>query len=160
MPLCNARIKRCKITIRITHAVLANAPRRGIKLPSKVRHKLMHESVQHNQDRRGSNRFPIECEVRYRLLGRRAGASSGTGHTINMSSSGVLFSSSHVLLLGDHAELSIGWPAQLDQKVPLRLVLRGPVLRIEGGRTAIQIQQYVFRTQASGAGPRVVMAKP
>lgn len=112
-------------------------------------------------DRRQSDRFPIEREVRYRVLSKRTGEDAGDGKTLNISSSGVLFTSEHVLLPGRRLELSISWPAQLNNKCALKLVARGRVVRFEDGRTAMEIQQYEFRTQSSqppgGAGPRIVV---
>ncbi len=108
-------------------------------------------------DRRHSDRFPIEREVRYRALSKRSGEESGDGKTINISSSGVLFTSEHILLPGRRMELSISWPAQLDHKCALKLVARGRVVRFEEGRAAIEIQQYEFRTQSSNPGPRLMM---
>ncbi|MBZ5603009.1 MAG: PilZ domain-containing protein [Acidobacteriia bacterium] len=110
-----------------------------------------------NADRRHSDRFPIEREVRYRVLSKRSGEESGEGRTINISSSGVLFTSEHILLPGRRMELSISWPAQLDNKCALQLVARGRVVRFEQGRAAIEIQQYEFRTQSSTPGPRLMV---
>ncbi len=58
-------------------------------------------------------------------------------------------------------ELAISWPAQLNNKCALKLVARGRVVRFEGGRAAIEIQQYEFRTQSTApaltaSGPRLV----
>ena len=100
-------------------------------------------------DRRHSDRFPIEREVRYRVLNKRSGEEAGDGKTINISSSGVLFTVEHMLLPGRRMELAISWPAQLNNKCALKLVARGRVVRFEGGRAAIEIQQYEFRTQGS-----------
>jgi hypothetical protein len=99
-------------------------------------------------DRRHSDRFPIEREVRYRVLSKRA-EDAGDGKTVNISSSGVLFTSDHILLPGRRLELSISWPAQLNAKCALKLVARGRVVRFEDGCAAMEIQQYEFRTQAS-----------
>jgi hypothetical protein len=107
-------------------------------------------------ERRHSDRFPIEREVRYRVLNKRGGDEAGGGRTINISSCGVLFTADHVLLPGRRLELQISWPAQLDNKCPLKLVARGRVTRFEEGRTAIEILQYEFRTQAAGQGPRLM----
>jgi PilZ domain len=115
--------------------------------------------VSHNNaqaERRHSDRFPIEREVRYRVLNKRGGEEAGGGRTINISSSGVLFTSEHMLLPGRRLEVSISWPAQLDNKCALKLVARGRVIRFEPGRTAIEIQQYEFRTHAPVTGPRLV----
>jgi hypothetical protein len=98
-------------------------------------------------ERRGSDRFPIEREVRYRVLSKRAGQEEGTGKTINISSNGVLFTTDKILLPGKRLELSISWPAQLDNKCQLKLVAQGRVARLEQGRAAIEIQKYEFRTQ-------------
>lgn len=113
-------------------------------------------------DRRQSDRFPIERDVKYRVLNKRSGEEVGDGKTVNISSSGVLFSTEHMLLPGRRMELSISWPAQLNNKCALRLVARGRVVRFEDGRAAVVIQQYEFRTQSSapagGAGPKLVVA--
>jgi hypothetical protein len=106
-------------------------------------------------DRRHSDRFPIMREVRYRVLHKRSGEETGAGKTINISSSGVLFTAEHLLLPGRRLELSISWPAQLNNKCALKLVARGRVVRFEEGRAAIEIQQYEFRTQSSA--PRLVV---
>ena len=109
-------------------------------------------------DRRHSDRFPIEREVRYRVLNKRSGEEMGDGRTINISSSGVLFTSAHLLLPGRRLELSISWPAQLNNKCALKLVARGRVVRFEQGRAAIEIQQYEFRTQSiSSEGPQLTV---
>ena len=102
-------------------------------------------------DRRGADRFPIEREVRYKILSRKSSTEgeSGTGLTVNMSSNGVLFTTDRYLLPGRRLEVSISWPAQLNSKVALKLVARGRVVRAEDGQAAIEIHQYEFRTQAS-----------
>jgi hypothetical protein len=110
-------------------------------------------------DRRHSDRFPIERDVRFRILNKRGGDEAGEGKTLNISSSGVLFTSEHMLLPGRRLELDISWPVQLNNQVALKLVARGRVVRFEEGRAAIEIQQYEFRTQgpavpAPGALPR------
>ena len=103
-------------------------------------------------DRRHSDRFPIEREVRFRVLNKRGGEEAGEGKTLNISSSGVLFTSEHLLLPGRRLEVAISWPVQLNDQVPLKLVARGRVVRFEEGQAAIEIQQYEFRTQAQAAG--------
>jgi len=87
------------------------------------------------------------------VLNKRSEEETGDGRTINISSAGVLFTSQHVLLPGRRLELSISWPAQLNNKCALKLVARGRVVRFEQGRAAIEIQQYEFRTLSLGTGP-------
>jgi PilZ domain len=114
---------------------------------------------QEQSDRRHSDRFPIEREVRYKLLNKRTGEEAGDGKTVNISSTGILFTSQHVLLPGRRLEVSVSWPAQLNNKCALKLVARGRVVRFEEGLAAIEILQYEFRTTQSAA-PAVVQAVP
>jgi c-di-GMP-binding flagellar brake protein YcgR len=102
-------------------------------------------------DRRSSGRMSIEQEVRYRVLNKKEGDVEAQGKTINISSSGVLFTTEHMLLPGRRVELSINWPAQLDNKCALKLVARGRVVRFEGGLAAIEIMQHEFRTRRATA---------
>jgi c-di-GMP-binding flagellar brake protein YcgR len=109
-------------------------------------------------DRRRSDRFSIEREIRYRALNKRGGEESGEGKTVNMSSSGVLFTTTQILRPGRRIELAISWPAQLNNKCALKLVARGRIVRFENGLAAMEIQQYEFRTQ--GAVAAVVNGAP
>jgi hypothetical protein len=106
------------------------------------------DSEASSTERRRSSRFPIERELRYKTLSQRAEAVNGTGKTLNISSSGVLFTASHDLAVGTRLEVSISWPAQLNERCLLNLVARGRVARKEEGQLALQIQQYEFRTQS------------
>jgi hypothetical protein len=99
-------------------------------------------------DRRTSDRFPIEREVRYKILNKKTGEECGIGRTVNMSSNGVLFTTDQLLLPGRRVEVSISWPAQLNNRCALRLVARGRVVRFDDGKAAMEIQQYEFKTQA------------
>lgn len=101
-----------------------------------------------NTERRRSSRFPIERDVRYKTLNQRTETLAGNGKTLNISSSGVLFTSDHDLPIGTRLELSISWPAQLNDRCLLNLVARGRVTRHNKGQLALQIQQYEFRTQS------------
>ena len=100
-------------------------------------------------ERRGASRFPIERALRVRVLSRKSDIGPGRGQTVNMSSTGVLFTADCELTPGRRVELSISWPAQLNDSCPLKLVARGRVVRVEGAKIAIEIQQYEFRTAGS-----------
>lgn len=99
-------------------------------------------------DRRTSDRFPIEREVRYKVLNKKNGEEFGVGKTVNMSSTGVLFTTDQLLLPGRRIEVSVSWPAQLNNRCALRLVARGRVVRFDEGKAAMEIQQYEFKTQS------------
>ncbi|HEY6390310.1 MAG TPA: PilZ domain-containing protein, partial [Bryobacteraceae bacterium] len=95
---------------------------------------------------RSADRFPMDREIRYRVLERKSSEPFRLGKTINMSSNGVLFTTDRSLNSGRYLELSISWPAQLDSKVGLKLMARGRVARADQNGAAVQIHQYEFRT--------------
>jgi hypothetical protein len=98
-------------------------------------------------DRRRGDRFPIERDMRFRVEGKRGYLFEGAGTTLNISSGGVLFSTEQDIPVGSRIEISISWPAQLENKCNLKLVARGRVTRRLAGQAAVEIQQYEFRTQ-------------
>lgn len=99
-------------------------------------------------ERRAAVRFAIEQEVRYKLLSR---AVTGSGKSVNISSRGLLFVADQELAHGERLEVSIDWPAQLDNRCALKLVTTGRVVRTQQGLTAMSIERYEFRTQGARA---------
>lgn len=100
-------------------------------------------------NRRESERFPLVCAVRYRGLGRRGLKLDGNGITIDISSSGVLFTSSDEVPVGSNLELFIDWPLSLNSQCLLSLVVTGPIIRHAAkGQSALKIKTYEFRTRA------------
>ena len=75
------------------------------------------------------------------------GVATGTGSTIDISSRGVSFATGRRLTAGALTELSISWPASLDNNLPLRLIVYGRITRSDEGRTVSTIERYEFRTQ-------------
>jgi hypothetical protein len=62
----------------------------------------------------------------------------------------VLLTVQQMLAPGRRMELSISWPAQLNNQCALQLVARGRVVRSsERGQAAVEIEQYEFRTSSS-----------
>src|SRR4051794_3748725 len=102
-------------------------------------------------ERRGTNRFPVVQEVRYRLLQARSDKLSGSGITLNMGSGGILFTTEEKLGLGRTIELSVSWPARLDGTCPLQFVATGRVVRSESNQAAVRIEKYEFKTRSSQA---------
>ena len=102
-------------------------------------------------DRRAAKRLLIERDLHFRVLSRRDGEGEGSGKTVNISSSGVLFTTDQPLLPGRRVELAISWPAHLDNRCALKLVARGRVVRFEGNAAALEIIQHEFRTDPGAA---------
>jgi hypothetical protein len=96
-------------------------------------------------ERRTRYRFGIRRELRYKLVKGRTVVAMGAGHTIDMGSRGVAFYAQDKLRPGARLELSISWPALLDQSSPIQLIVFGRVLR-RAGRTAVcTVNRYEFR---------------
>jgi hypothetical protein len=100
-------------------------------------------------ERRSSERMAIEREVHCRILNKKDGDTEAMGKTVNISSSGVLFTTDQKLVPGKRLELDISWPAQLDNRCALKLVARGRVIRYDGDRVGFEILQHEFRTKSS-----------
>ena len=102
-------------------------------------------------ERRGTNRFPVKQDVRYRVIQSRTTKMSGSGITLNMGSGGILFTTEEKLVLGRMVELSVNWPARLDGVCPLQFVATGRVVRSEPNKAAVRIERYEFKTRSSQA---------
>ncbi len=98
-------------------------------------------------------RFNIEQGLRYRLLYGSRVAETGTGRTMNISSSGVWFTTEGMLSTGLPVELSMSWPARLNDVCPMKLMIYGCVVRSDEAGAALAIERYEFRTQSTAAVP-------
>jgi len=96
-------------------------------------------------ERRSKARYPVKLTVRYRTVGRHHTV-NGVGHTLNMSSGGLLVSAQQEVSAGLRLEINVEWPLLLDGAVPLQLVAHGKVVRCGGSMFAISFAQYQFRT--------------
>jgi hypothetical protein len=90
---------------------------------------------------RQGKRFKLKMPLRYATA-----EASGFGEVVNISSSGVLFTTQKPLKVDVAAELSIKWPVMLDDAVQLNLVAAGMIVRGEAGKAALMIEKYEFRT--------------
>jgi len=99
---------------------------------------------------RTSSRYPLVLEVRYTASGRFALQKTGTGQTIDMSSSGLRFAADAPLATGQAIEVLVSWPALLDGDIGLQLALSGFIVRTNGTEVALRIHHYHFSTRALG----------
>lgn len=98
-------------------------------------------------DRRTHARFPCKLAVNYRALEHPFLEGQGISETVNISSKGILFAAHEALNPGQLLQVSVDWPARLDNEIPLKLVAEGRVIRIVDGLTAMHIDKYEFRTR-------------
>jgi hypothetical protein len=99
------------------------------------------------RERRMKRRFQIEQEVRYKMLYGQRIAETGTGKTLNISSSGVWFTTENMLTTGMPVEVSMNWPVLLNDSCPMKLMIYGCVVRSNEKGAAVAIERYEFRTQ-------------
>ena len=97
-------------------------------------------------EQRSHQRYPLQLEMQYKLLNRGTGRRSGSGSTLNISSGGVLFAAEESLPSGSPIELMLNWPFLLEGVCPLKLIMRGHIVRCEGNEVAIASRHHEFRT--------------
>jgi hypothetical protein len=97
-------------------------------------------------DRRGTGRFPVREEIRYKLVQAKS-KMAGTGITLNIGSGGILFTTEEQLPLGRLVEVSVNWPARLGGTCPLQFVATARIVRSEPNQCAVRIERYEFRTR-------------
>ena len=107
---------------------------------------------EHNE-RRAKARFPMDRELRYKLLEDDRIVESGMGQTLNVGSGGVAFVVDRELRAGAFVELSISWPVLLDETCKMRLIVYGRLLRSAGRKSVCTVDKYEFRTQARVLAP-------
>ncbi|MBM3775603.1 MAG: hypothetical protein FJW37_10645 [Acidobacteria bacterium] len=105
--------------------------------------------AQADREQRAKRRYPLEREVKYRLLSGHQIAETGIGKTLNISSGGVSFTTTQDIHIGSIVELSVSWPALLNNVCPMKLMVFGRIVRSSGGIPAMTIERYEFRTQAT-----------
>jgi hypothetical protein len=77
---------------------------------------------------------------------------SGEGKTLHISSKELLFTANESFAVGQCLQVSLDWPARLENGIPLRLVVSGQILRSGDGQAAMTIDKYQFRIR--GIEPR------
>lgn len=108
-------------------------------------------------DRRANTRFALNLGVRYVILDQPGTVATGSGRTIDLSSSGLRFEAKSSLQPGLKLEVAIDWPVQLEGGVHLQLIARGVIVWTRGTETALLIQRHELRTRRAElkvAGPR------
>jgi hypothetical protein len=107
--------------------------------------------AQDADDRRRRLRFSLRMTVKCARIGTRFLLDhSIAGEILNISSKGVLFTTSEAFLPGQAVRAVIDWPIRLHNRVRLTLVVEGAVVRSVGRLTAMDIERYQFKTRARG----------
>ncbi len=100
-------------------------------------------------DRRLHQLYPINVEVEYKLLDGDRVQREGICRSISISKDCVLLDLKDSPPGLSSIELSIKWPFPLDGPSPLKLMMRGNIVRADGNSIAVEITEQEFHT----AGP-------
>jgi hypothetical protein len=66
----------------------------------------------------------------------------------NMGSGGVFLKARDPLPVGEQVDLLLDWPAMLDGRRPLRLAIKGRILRSSACGSAVRILHYEYRLRS------------
>ena len=91
--------------------------------------------------------FPLVLPLKYKTISPKGKAISGTGTTVLLGSTDIVFSTDQPVTRGVRCEISIAWPVLLQTHIRLQLVLQSVITRNEGQFVIARISKYEFRTR-------------
>ena len=95
--------------------------------------------------------FPLVLPLKYKAISPEAKAISGTGSTVLLSSTDIVFNAGQPIRSGVRCEISIAWPVLLENRIRLQLVLQSLITRSEGQVVMARVSKYEFQTQVPGS---------
>jgi hypothetical protein len=99
------------------------------------------------EERRKRRRYTLTLPLHFKAFRRKnILVNAGAGAVINISRSGIAFTTQEFLPNGRRIELSIAWPILLDDTTPMKLVAEGRVVRSDGHVVAVELSRYEFHT--------------
>jgi hypothetical protein len=97
-------------------------------------------------ERRRARRFAMHWNVEYEIGGEKE---RGAGKVIEMSRTGIRFTSDGPLQPGIRLRLFIDWPVKLNNTVALNFVADARVIRCQDNEVAAEILHHDFRTRSN-----------
>jgi hypothetical protein len=105
----------------------------------------------HFKIRRDDHHYPIVLPVRYQARRSTTLYAFGQGQTVSIGSKSIIFIAEQPLVAGLTADLTVDWPALLDDSVRLQVHIRGKIDQADEHRTFLQIMGHEFRTRAASS---------
>jgi c-di-GMP-binding flagellar brake protein YcgR len=116
------------------------APREALQfVPQR---ELVASSPPEGAERRAAPRVSIDCSVRYETHAEPS--RNGRGHTIDMSSTGVAFTTESLLPKDTEVTLHLTWPVRLKGDIAVQLSVHGKVIRAAQTKAALQLDAMSF----------------
>jgi hypothetical protein len=100
-----------------------------------------------DKERRRAKRFPLRREARYTILEPHKRNPSVGSETLDISSSGMCLRCTDAPPLGSRMDVSVNWPAVLENGCRLKLVARARVIWRSNEAVGLMIERHEFRTQ-------------
>lgn len=100
-------------------------------------------------ERRVTRRHRLELPLRYHSSGNES--LNGSGVTVDISSTGILFRPEAPIPVGTLVDLQVDWPVALGGVCELELCVKGEVVRSMDPLIAIRMLRYEFRTRGAHA---------
>lgn len=108
-----------------------------------IRHSVREIPAAFKPPVREATEYLLAMEARY--IAARYPVVRGKARTQAISNSRVVIEAEHELRAGEWVQLSICWPVKRDGIYPMTLVVGGEVMRTQGIRAEIQIEDYDLR---------------
>jgi len=105
------------------------------------------------RERRQHRRYCLRLPVHYRVSQKGEAPRTGTGFTLEMSTTGLSFRLRRPLPVGAHIEMVINWPARHADVYPIDLQITGFVVRSDAGRAAVSMTSRKFKIADTPAEP-------
>jgi len=129
------------VTLADGSTVLWGAPREAVTLIANSG-KSAADILPSGIERRTAERVRIECAIRYEVYSDRKRI--GEGHTIDMSTSGISFTTQSLLPENARVIVYVRWPIRLEENVPVELRAAGRLVRVESVKAAMQVEETTF----------------
>jgi hypothetical protein len=107
---------------------------------------MLFRSPFHASSRPAARDFPVALDLQYHVVGDGPGELRGTGRTLWMSSKEIIFETETTLTAGAELDITVAWPARLEDRIPLQLCIRASVLHTLSVGVTAEIRRYEFRT--------------
>jgi hypothetical protein len=105
-------------------------------------------------EHRGAYRYELSLELTYEIYNKnRRSSQTGRGQTSDISNRSLRFTPRAPLPDHSEIELSIDWPAKVDESLPLSLSVVGTVVRRGPRGVVVLIRRYAFVPAATSAIP-------
>lgn len=105
------------------------------------------------KNRRRAERYMLQMPLKYRTVDNSAGTGWKRGHTVEMSSTGILLIPTEPIGVSTELELAIDWPGLYHGREVMCLLAAGVVIRVDARGAAFRMVKYEFRDVSRNGMP-------